>query len=548
MLRAVAGLALVALAGLSLLSGWPLLSSPSPALADDSSVGGIGGDYYPLTNTDIRMEAETVQAIVYRNFAEYRADFLFVNSGPAQTLMLGFPYALDEPDGSAQGPIAFRAWQDGTPLTVTVGEGSTGDSFEGYYLHQAAFPPGSSMITVSYLGLPSWTASDRFPELAPAEWQTGLPGTAGRYDYWLHTGAGWAGTIGTGVVRYTLADDFRGWGLDVKADYPGIEGGWPETTRPETYTKPDDRTYQWVFRELEPTKADDITLAFTGVATELGAAESVPPALGAVISSMTASDPALTQTGENWALIDGSPASAWGPLAVGGWVQLELAGDRQIAELRIVPGDNETTGSFAAHGRPKSIQVTLSDGTSTVINLADEPSVQKFPIAGTAEWVRLDLLDSYPGTQSADTYISDVSFGNAPAPVFAPFAVLLTQAFAATSSTTAPGSPTTSLSVSTTVPASATTAPGASPTTVPTTPSGTSPTSGVSGGPGTQPTGGATQPSEGGWTVWPIVSLAIAGAALVAVVVLVVLFVRRGRTAKPGPRGPGPAPGPQAGA
>jgi hypothetical protein len=528
MLLAVVALALTALAG------WLPLAYPSPALADDSSVGAIGGDYYPLASTDIRMEAETVQATVYRDFAEYRADFLFVNSGQAQTLMLGFPYALDEPDGDAQGPIAFRAWQDGTPLTVTVGQGPTGDSFQGYYLHQATFPPGPSMITVSYLGPPSWTASDRFPELAPAEWRTGIPGTAGRYDYWLHTGAGWAGTIGTAVVRYTLADDFRGWGLDVKADYPGIDDGWPETTRPETYTKPDDRTYQWVFRELEPTETDDVTLAFTGAATYLGAVESFPPALGAVIASMTASDPTLTpQTGENWALVDGSPASAWGPLAVGGWAQLELSGNQRIAEIRIVSGDNETTGSFVAHGRPKSIKVTLSDGTSKVITLADESSVQRFPIAGTAEWVRLELLDSYPGTESADTYISDISFGNERAPVFAPFAALITQALAATSATTAPVSPTTSPATPTTVPGAVpTTVPGATPTTVPTSP--------VSVGPGMQPVSGVTQPSESAWTVWPIVSLAVAGVALVAVVILVVLFVRRGRAAKPQPAGPGP--------
>ena len=79
-----------------------------------------------------------------------------------------------------------------------------------------------------------------------------------KYDYWLHTGAGWAGTIGTAVVRFTLADDFRGYGMDVKSDYPDEGGGGGYFTKPETYTKIGDGTYQWLFKDLEPTEADDI--------------------------------------------------------------------------------------------------------------------------------------------------------------------------------------------------------------------------------------------------------------------------------------------------
>ncbi len=522
------------------------VSFSAPVQADDSSVGAIGGDYYPLTNTDIRMEAETVQAVCYRFFAEYRADFLFVNSGPTQTLMLGFPFALDEPDGFPQGPTAFRAWQDGKPLAVRLGQGPAEAVYQGYYLHEATFPHGSTMITVSYLGNPSWTASDRFPELAPPDLRVGVQGQAGSYDYWLHTGAGWAGTIGTAVVRYTLADDFRGWGMNVKSDYQGIEGDWPETTKPETYTRPDERTYQWLFKDLEPTKQDDIVFAFTGAIPTADRGTALPPALGPVVASVTASDPTLSQdTGGGWAVMDGSPATALGPFAPGDWMKLAITGDQKLAELRIVPGKNDTPEAFAANGRPKRIKVTASSGASSVITLADEPSVQKFPLSGTVEWVRLDFLDNYPGSDSGEAYLSEVSFGNAPAPAFQPFDTLIALAASTPPSTAVPGTTATLPATQTTLLGTQTTVPGTPATTANTAaPPTSSPASSIAspastatsssaGASDTPAASGSAEAAAGVWTVWPIVGLAVAGAVLIVAAIITVVFLKRRRTHPP---------------
>ena len=502
--------AVVVIAGASL-AALSLLSSPSPALADDSSVGGIGGDYYPLTNTDIRMESETVQAICYRSFAEYRVDFLFVNTGPAQTLMLGFPFA-QEPEGNSSGPVAFRAWQDGKPLQVALGQGQP-DSYQGYYLHQATFPTGRTMITVSYLADPSATSGERFPELKPPQFAlAGIYGMEERYDYWLHTGAGWAGTIGTAVVRYTLADDFRGYGMDVKSDYQGVADSGASTTRPETYSKIGERTYQWVFRELEPTEKDDVLLAFTDTYYYVdyygGDAGAVPPVMGAVVVSASTSNPPLpTDEGiPAWEAFDGSPGTALGLQGAQRWIRLDVQGDRKLQELRIVPGRNDTTESFAQYGRPKTIKVTLSDGTSSVIALADEPSLQRFPISGTAEWVRLDILDTYAGSASGDTYISDVSFGNQPAPSFEPFDTLITQA---PSTPTPPTGPTSSVTAGS---AGVSTSLDGSPSSPP-----------ASAG----ATGREDRDSRSRWTVWPIVALAIAGAALIVAIAMAAILVTR---------------------
>ena len=485
-----------------------LVWTPSPALADDTGLGGVAGDYYPLSSTDIRMESETVQAICYRDFAEYRVDFLFVNSGAPQTIQLGFPYEINPEGDSRGGLIGFRAWQDGRPLAVTIGQGP--DTFLEYYLHQATFPTGKTMISVSYLAGPTVTSGTRFEELMPAKFAA-IPGIGGwdaKYDYWLHTGAGWAGTIGTAVVRFTLAGDFRGYGADVKSSYksPNSEG---YLTQPETYTKIGESTYQWLYKDLEPTEADDVQLGFSGIFM-MDDSLPVPALMGAVIKTVASSNATVPTTDgmdPGWPLLDGSPASALGLQGQHPWVKLGLQGDTKIQEVRIVPGNTGAVDAFAQYGRPKTVKITLSDGSTSTVTLADDPSVQRFPVSGRADWVQIDVIDSYPGTKSADVYIADVSFANEPSPTFETYDALIAAA-SGTSPSTETSSP-------------ATTVPGSTDTSaLPATTSATT-------GPVT------TMPTEQErvivFTLWPIVLYAVAGIALVAAIVLGVLLLRRRR-------------------
>jgi hypothetical protein len=93
----------------------------SVALADDSSVGAEGGTVHAIWSTDVRLDAETVQATCFGNFAEYRVDFRFVNEGAARRVMLGFPFQRRESDPeyvSPEWPVGFQAWQNGRPLAV----------------------------------------------------------------------------------------------------------------------------------------------------------------------------------------------------------------------------------------------------------------------------------------------------------------------------------------------------------------------------------------------------------------------------------------------
>ncbi len=502
-----------------LLIGYLLLSWPAPAQANDTSVGGVGGDIFPLANTDIRLEAETVQAVCYRYFAEYRVDFLFVNDGEPQTLMLGFPYLLVGPEGNGTTPVAFRAWQDGKPLQVSIGEGRYGDTDQGYYLHEATFPRGQTTIRVTYLGNPTYTATTRFPELVPTGMNVeGLQSQAARYDYWLHTGAGWAGSIGKAVVVYRLADDFKGWGVDVTSSYAAASEGWPWITSPETYDNPDDRTFLWEFRDLEPTEADDVCLAFAAPFLDVdfsngSSMEAIPPVFGAVMFTDSSwQNQSASDYMADWAIVDGSPASAWSAGAPGadGWVKVKIEGNQSVQEFRILPGRNDTLTSFGESGRPKTVKVTLSDETSNTFELADDPSVQTFPIQGNAVWARIEVLEVYPGTESGDTYISEISFGNRPAPRFRTFAELTGEASGPTASPTETSAAPVTTGSSEVTASSAVTS-----------------SSAVTDSTQGEVDGGAEVDNE--WQLWAIVALAVAGAAVVALIVLLILFFRRPR-------------------
>ena len=416
-----------------------LWAQPSPAWADDGVLArrvDAGGGVYPVTSSDIRMESETVQAICYRNFAEYRADFIFANDGQPQTLLLGFSSAdiINPGPGGAQPtdlradpgvPVALRAWQDGKPLKVTLGMGKDpmlSSAVVSYYLHTATFPHGQTMITVSYLAGMNLMLEDNTIE----------PGqSVAAYEYWLHTGAYWKGPIGKAIIRYRLADSFDG---SMNANTT-----WAGEIRPWRYTNPDDRTYQWIFDNLEPASADDIFLDFTSpMITPLlsrfysSYSDMAVPASAGAVAAVTAASERLgpnpdVETPPGWEAVDGNPATAWGfsAKARDKWLQIGVRGNQDLSEIRILPGRNDSPTSFTEYARPKTISVSWAGGASEEITLKDEPSLQRFTILGTVDNLTFNIEDVYPGTKSNDVYISEIDLGNVPAPEFDTFANMM---------------------------------------------------------------------------------------------------------------------------
>lgn len=407
------------------------LAAPA-ALANDGAVGTQGGAVRPIGSTDVRMDSEAVQILCLDAYALYRIDFKFVNSAPdAKTVKLGFPFPdfeNNEFENTGEPPGAFRAWLDGEELAVAQERGKDSDG-EGewdviWFTHTATFPPGESMITVYYTGTPDASVMVA-QQAAGVQFPSGTtPETSnlGYYPYLVHTGAGWAGTIGKSVVRYTLADDFNGFGVDqVTRNY--AEQSWiPEARRQNltSFTMPSDRVYQWTYSDYEPTTAHDTILAFVQISDWT---ESFDPWEATKASSWLKLDEFEYPA---WAVRNGNPGDAWaeavdGP-GIGQWLDIPFGETREVRQLRVLTGYQKSATLYRKYNRPSRLRIDYSNGTSQEIALADEMGLQFFEADATADSAKVTILDVYKGTNERDeTYLSEITFAEAAAPKFDTF-------------------------------------------------------------------------------------------------------------------------------
>lgn len=403
-----------------------LLAAPA-ALANDSAVGTRGAAIRPLQDTDISMQSEAVQIICLRGYAFYRIDFLFVNnSAEDKAVKLGFPFPdfeNTEEGNLGNPPSAFRAWHNGTELTVQQERGfDTDGEYEWpviWFTRETVFPPGESMITVSYLGTPdsSVMGSDLYDELG-LDYDESL--IAGYYPYLVHTGAGWAGPIEKSVVRYILAPGFNGEYVDeamrAEAGYDWIEPARAELL--SAFTKPAPNVYEWVYEDYEPTIDHDPRLAFV---YRSPFSESFDP------WSETRASSALT-LGEYsypaYNVRDERPDTAWAESAdgpgIGEWVDIPFDETMDIREVRVLPGYQKRADLFAKYNRPSKLRFEFSNGTSFEADLADELGMQTFVVdVRGADSAKVTILGVHQGTNERDeTYLSEVSFAPAPMPKF----------------------------------------------------------------------------------------------------------------------------------
>jgi hypothetical protein len=423
---------------LPMLAGVILLGAPArPALADPTTTLGTPGAVYPVANDDIRLDKETVQAVLYRSFAEFHVDIRFVNEGDKQTVRLGFPFPVAK-DGGGELP-GFQAWQDGTLVEVSRGlQRQTyppTKALQGYYLMNVTFPRGETTLTIDYLASPGSTAG-RIYAAPPADFGDADVFPVGKfYQYWLHTGGTWKGPIGKVVVRFRLADSFTGWATDTTRAEAQLAGGGGPTTTPESYVKLDDRTYQWVFNNLEPTEADDIVFAFTqpsALSSGNGwdATAPFPESYGAlaVVDRPSGGEAAPQSAGylASLRVVDGLLRSS-SPFPHNKTdMELFILGRQSLREVRLVPGKSYEAPPFSRQsGRPKTVQVSFG-GTRTTVTLRDEPTLQRFPVSGQSTLIWLDVLDTY-GAPSDETCFSEIELGTELTPEFETFAVLIEQ-------------------------------------------------------------------------------------------------------------------------
>jgi hypothetical protein len=129
-------------------------------------------------------------------------------------------------------------------------------------------------------------------------------------------------------------------------------------------------------------------------------------------SSYLADDPANCSP---VSAIDGDIGTAWVEGVegdgVGEWLTLELGIPTIVRNVALLPGYCASPEVRRANGRPSRVRFEFSDGTSLDGELEDFPAARVFWLdePRTLDWLRMTLLDVYPGERWHDTAVSELT-------------------------------------------------------------------------------------------------------------------------------------------
>lgn len=202
-----------------------LLLLTSCAFADDGGIENVGGTAHLLTDQGhVRMLSESVRARVSRDSISVECDFTFVNTGPADTVLVGFPDRGDGDGGGGGSMTTFRSWVDGTevPCTLLPDAEHSKSAYQergGWWTRRICFAEGQRRVVHDHY------------EASPG---SSVDGTR-FFQYILETGASWAGTIGRADIIVTLV---------------GISPRWIRSANPRPIVRGHELI--WHFDDFEP--------------------------------------------------------------------------------------------------------------------------------------------------------------------------------------------------------------------------------------------------------------------------------------------------------
>lgn len=114
--------------------------------------------------------------------------------------------------------------------------------------------------------------------------------------------------------------------------------------------------------------------------------------------------------------IDGSSETAWNAdrKSVGEWLRVALEGKREIAEIGIVAGYDKVRRDrwgdrWKINTRLKRVRLSFEDGQQREVQLSDTRPMQYFRLSARSSWVKITVLEVYPGSRFSDACISEVA-------------------------------------------------------------------------------------------------------------------------------------------
>ncbi len=169
-----------------------LAVSLPPALADDGRIGPHGGLVALIDGEDeqVVMRSGRVSVEMTPERATVDCRFVFGNTGPATTVLMGFPEEAYTERGAKKGGglRAFRAWVDGVRVRTTWRLDRGGMDYLGWHTKRVCFGRGQTRVV-----------RDTFePSYG------GVVGGLKYFTYPMCTGASWKGPIGLMEVSLRL--------------------------------------------------------------------------------------------------------------------------------------------------------------------------------------------------------------------------------------------------------------------------------------------------------------------------------------------------------
>jgi hypothetical protein len=375
-----------------------------------------GGTVRPFNSPDIVLRDELIDMQLFKNYCLVNVGYTFVNTGPEQTIIMGFPnFPTQEGDGVL--PIeSFQAFENQQKLP-TFRQQDSSNKPEGlrknYECFRVSFKPGEiKKITNSYR----------------QEYQDHYKASYHTVNYILSTGSLWKGLIASVKVNVTLngfpppellgrivyLDKRQSYGAISSEKWPGFE------------IKPG----QWLIN------GNRYSTQFINIEPDFNVSISLPDFLVSEIkagSELKSAD----QRYAPWNVYDNNSATAWvegvsGP-GIGQTLSFDLnpwyhdtSSGYLVEQIGIINGYAKNQELFQANNRVKRLRIAsvalfdyygvsangsaATDRTTLDFLLADTMEMQyiKFPKPLFMSELTLTILEVYPGAKYDDTCISEV--------------------------------------------------------------------------------------------------------------------------------------------
>ncbi len=94
---------------------------------------------------------------------------------------------------------------------------------------------------------------------------------------------------------------------------------------------------------------------------------------------------------------------------IGETITIRIEGAVPFRRLLVGNGYGKSPQTYMRNGRVKTVEITADTGFRTIVTLPDRSDIVPLPLPKLAQnWVRLKILDVYPGERFADTCMSFV--------------------------------------------------------------------------------------------------------------------------------------------